>query len=102
MIAAFIGEKDSLNHSYLVYFVHYRRKREFYAIYVFLCLAAILKKHKEKGKEVLKTKKKKPHQQEKKRKKEKSTKKKFRSAYILLWSCGKLYCCLLELGPERV
>ena len=58
MIAAFIGEKDSLNHSYLVYFVHYRRKREFYAIDVFLRLAAILKKYKEKGKEVLKIKRK--------------------------------------------
>ena len=70
MIAAFIGEKDSLNHSYLVYFVHYRRKREFYAIYVFLCLAAILKKHKEKGKEVLKNEKKKAHQQEEREKRQ--------------------------------
>ena len=47
--------KDSLNCLYLVCFVHSRRKRGFCAIYVFLCLAVILKKkHKEKGKEVLK------------------------------------------------
>ena len=58
LIAAFIGEKDSLNCLYLVCFVRYRRKREFYAIDVFLCLAAILKKYKEKGKEVLKIKRK--------------------------------------------
>jgi hypothetical protein len=31
-----------------------------------------------------------------------SKEKKFRSACILLWSCGELYCCLLELGPGRV
>jgi len=37
-----------------------------------------------------------------KKKRTGSKEKKFRSACILLWSCGELYCCLLELGPRRV
>jgi len=33
-------------------------------------------------------------------KKRRIKKKKFRSACILLSRCAKLFCCLLELGPE--
>jgi CRISPR/Cas system CMR subunit Cmr4 (Cas7 group RAMP superfamily) len=67
-----------------------------------LCLATILKKHKEKGKKVLKNENKKPHQ---KQGKERKGKKKFRSACILCIPVqihAELYCCLLDLGPGRV